>query len=120
MAATQVGTGTLTPLTLGAPASAAPTYVTVPSGAIIESVKVTVVGDADMETQYDANGAFHTDLWFEKRQTGAVVVIVGKAYTKAPGDLDGTGSKYEVLSVAKEKSKGPIRTTVTVRKVIFT
>ena len=117
MAATQVGTGSLT---LGAPASAAPTYVTVPTGAIIESVNVVVAGDADMETQYDANGAFYNDIWYEKRQTGATVVMVGKAYTKVPGDLDGTGSKYEVLTVAKEKTKGPVRTTITVRKVVFT
>jgi hypothetical protein len=112
MAATQVGTGSLT---LGDPSTTAGTYVTVPSGAIIESVNVTTAGDAQMETQYDSDGAFHTDLWYEKRQTGAVVVMVGKAYTGTVGATD--KASYEVVSIVVEYSKGPLRTTVTVKKV---
>lgn len=117
MAATQVGTGSLT---LGAPLTAAATYITVPSGAIIESVSVDLSGEAQMETQYDSDGAFHSDIWYEKRCTGATVVVVGKAYSGSVGDLQGSSSNYEVMSIAQELSKGPVRTTVRVKKVVFT
>jgi hypothetical protein len=116
MSVAQVGTGSLT---LGAPATAAATYITVPTGAIIESVSVQLPGDGQMDTQYDSDGAFHTDLWYEKRCEGATVVVVGKAYVGAIGALQGTASAYEVMSVAPEYSKGPVRTTVTVKKVVF-
>jgi hypothetical protein len=113
----QVGIGSLT---LGAPATAAATYITVPSGAIIDSVSVDLPGDAQMETQYDSDGAFHSDIWYEKRCTGATVVVVGKAFVGSVSDLQGTGSAYEIMSIVPEYSKGPVRTTVTVKKVKFT
>lgn len=117
MSATQNGTGSLT---LGAPLTLAPTFVTVPSGAIIESINVTLAGTPQQEDQYDSDGAFHTSLWFEKRMDSAVIVMVGKAYAGTIGSMDGTGSKYEVMSIVPEYGKGVLRTTITVRKLVFT
>ena len=117
MAATQVGTGSLT---LGDPQTAAATYIDVPSGGIVESVNVEMPGDAQMETQYDADGAFHTDIWYEKRCTGATVVVVGKAVVGAISALVGTSDKYEVMSRTEEYSKGPVRTTMVVKRINFT
>lgn len=112
MSATQNGTGSLT---LGAPATAAANWITVPVGAIIESVNVTLAGTPQQEDQYDSDGAFHTSLWFEKRMDSATIVLVGKAYTKIPGDMDQTN--FEVMSVVPEYGKGVLRTTITVRKI---
>jgi len=117
MAVEQVGTGSLT---LGAPLTAAATYIDVPVGAIIESVNVDLPGDAQMETQYDSDGAFHSDIWYEKRCTGATVVVVGKAHGMTVASKVGTGDKYEVMSIAEELSKGPVRATITVKRVDFT
>jgi hypothetical protein len=117
MAATQVGVGSLT---LGAPLTAGAVFVTIPTGAIVESVAVEKPGDAQMETQYDADGAAHTDIWYEKRCWGATVVIVGRDFTALPGTTTGAGGKYEIMSVAKEHGKGPIRSTVTVKRINFT
>jgi len=111
MAADQKGTGSLT---VAGQAAAAATYITVPSGAIVESVTVNPGGSPDTEDQVDADGAFHTRMTYEKRMTTAQVVIVGKAYTKAAGDVDGSSSNYYVDSVAAESSKGPVRTTINV------
>jgi hypothetical protein len=116
MAADQVGTGGLT---MGAPLTAGAVFVTIPAGAIVESVNVDKPGDAQMETQYDANGAVHSDIWYEKRCWGATVVIVGKDFTALPGTTTGSGG-YEIISVAKEHGKGPIRSTVTVKRISFT
>jgi len=109
MAATQIGTGSLT---LGDPQVEAATYIDIPENAIIESVTLDSPGDAQMETQYDSDGAFHSDIWYEKRCIGATVVIVGQAFVGEVGDLTGN---YEVMSITEEKSKGPVRTTVTVK-----
>jgi hypothetical protein len=117
MSVTQVGTGSLT---LGAPQTAAATYIDIPAGGIVESVSVQLPGDGQMDTQYDSDGAFHTDLWYESRCTGATVVVVGAAVVAAIASLVGTGDKYEVMSVAVEYGKGPIRTTVTVKRINFT
>jgi len=117
MAATQVGTGGLT---LGAPQTAAATYIDVPVGGIVESVNVDMPGDSQMDTQYDSDGAFHSDIWYEKRATGATVVVVGAAVVGAVASCVGTGDKYEVMSRAEEYGKGPIRTTMTVKRVDFT
>ena len=117
MAADQVGTGSLT---LGAPLTAGAVYVTIPAGAIIESVTLNKPGDAQMEPQYDADGAIHSDIWYEKRNWNATVVIVGRDFTALPGTTTGASSKYEIMSVAKEHGKGPIRSTVTVKRIVFT
>jgi hypothetical protein len=104
---------------LGAPATAAATYITVPSGAIVESVNVTYGGSPDMETQMDSEGAFHSDIWYEKRMDEAEIVLVGKAYAKlAVGQADVAG--YEIIAVSSDFSKGPLRTTVRVKKITFT
>ncbi len=118
MAATQLGTGSLT---LGAPATAAAaTIITVPSGCIVESVNINPGGDVQKEDVNDGDGAFHSCLIYEKRMTNVTVVLVGKAYTKAKGETDGTGDKYEVTDVSVEHGKGALRTTVSLRKIIFT
>lgn len=115
MAATQVGTGSLT---INDPQTGAATYISVPAGSIVESVTTNYGGTPQMETQYDSLGAFHTDIWFEKRQDEITVVIVGKDYAKvAVGQTDVSG--YEVMKIEKQDSKGPVRTTVTVKKITF-
>ena len=113
MAATQLGIGSLT---LGAPATAAASYITVPEGVIVESVSVNKGGSVEKEDVRDGDGALHTVLVFDARCTEATIVLVGKAYTVAPGELDGN---FEVLSAPVEHGRGALRTTVTVRKVKF-
>jgi hypothetical protein len=118
MAATQLGTGSLT---LGAPATAAAVaIITVPVGAIVESVNIVPGGDVDKEDIADGDGAFHTCLLYEVRMDTVTVVLVGKAYTKKKGDLDGTGSAYEVTDVQVEHGRGALRTTISLRKIKFT
>jgi len=117
MAATQLGLGSLT---LGAPATAAAaTIITIPEGAIVESVTVNKGGSVEKEDVRDGDGALHTVLIFDKRCDEVTVVIVGKAYTKSAGDSEGTGTAYEVLSVSVEHGRGALRTTVNLRKVKF-
>jgi hypothetical protein len=116
MAVTQVGTGSLI---LGDPQATAATFIDIPEDSIIESVSVDLPGDAQMETQYDSDGAFHSDLWYETRAIGATVVIVGQAFVGDVGDLQGTADDFEIMSIAEEKSKGPVRTTVTVKRMVF-
>lgn len=114
MAATQNGTGSLT---AAGQAALAATYITVPSGAIIETITVNGGGSPQFEDVMDENGAFHTRITFEKTMDTATVVIVGKAYASAAGAVDGTSSNYYVESVSAETSKGPVRTTVTVTRL---
>jgi len=116
MAATQVGTGNLI---LGDPQATAATFIDVPDDSIIESVAVDLPGDAQMETQYDSDGAFHSDLWYESRCIGATVVIVGEPFEGDVGELQGTNDDFEIMSISEEKSKGPVRTTVTVKRMVF-
>lgn len=111
MAATQDGTSGLT---LAGQAALAATYITVPANSIIESVSVNDGGTPDKEDVMDEDGAFHTRITYEKTMTTATVVVVGIAYAKSVGDLDGSGSNYYVESCPAETTKGPIRTTVTV------
>lgn len=114
MASTQNGTGSLT---VAGQATAAAAYVTIPSGAIIESLTYNGGGAPQYEDVVDEDGAFHTRITFEKRMHTATIVMVGKAYTKAAGDVDGTSSNYYVETAAKETSKGPVRTTITVTRL---
>lgn len=114
MAATQLGTGGLT---VAGQAAAAATYVTVPANSIVESLTTQSGGAPQFEDVMDEDGAFHTRITYEKRMNTATVVIVGKAYSKAAGDVDGTSSNYYVESVNAEKVKGAIRTTVVVTRL---
>ena len=116
MAATQTGTGSLT---ITDPATTAATYITVPIGAIVESVNITYGGSPQIETQYDSLGAFHTDIWYEKRQDEAEIVLVGKAYAKSEVGVTDVAA-YEIISCVPEHSKGPVRTTIRVKKIVFT
>jgi hypothetical protein len=118
MAATQVGTGSLT---TGAPATAAAaTIITMPTGAIVRSVRIGSGGAPITEDIMDSDGAFHTKLVFENRMDTVQVVIVGKAYTKKAGDTDGSGAAYYVESVDVEHGQGALQTTVTLTKIKFT
>lgn len=114
MAAAQNGTGSLT---LAGQAAAAATYITVPSGAIIESITINSGGAPQYDDVMDEDGAFHTRITYVKIMHTATIVIVGKAYASAAGAVDGSSANYYVESVAAEYSKGPIRTTVTVTRL---
>lgn len=116
MAATQVGTGSLT---ITDPQTSAATYITIPTGAIVESVNITRGGSPDMETQKDSLGAFHTDIWYEKRQDEVEIVLVGKVYAKTEVGVTDVAA-YEIISLVSEDSKGPVRTTIRVKKIVFT
>lgn len=107
--ATQLGTGGLT---AAGQAATAATYLSVPADSIIETVTVNNGGSPQFEDIFDENGAHHTRITFEAGMTTASVVIVGKAFASAAGQLDVGG--YYVESVAEESSKGPVRTTVSV------
>ena len=101
-------------LTVAGQAAAAATFISVPVGSIIESVTEGPGGSPDYEDQMDEDGKFHTRLTYEAGMNTATVVVVGIAYTKEAGDMDGSGSDYYVESVSAEKAKAAIRTTVTV------
>ena len=47
------------------------------------------------------------------------VVIVGADYTQLPGTVDALIPAYEIMSVTKEQSKGPIRATIVVKKIVL-
>ena len=111
MESTQHGTGSLT---AAGQATKAATYITVPTGSIIESVTVNNGGSPQYEDIQDEDGAFHTRITFEASMHTASIVVVGKAFVAAAGTLDGSGSDHYVESVTEETSKGPVRTTVTV------
>ena len=113
MAVDQKGTGSLT---VAGQAAAAATYITVPAGAIVESITKSG-GSPQYEDVMDENGAFHTRLTFESGMQGATIVLVGAAYASAPGAVDGSSSNYYVESVEEEKVKGPLRTTITVTRL---
>ena len=108
MAATQLGTGSLV---VAGQAAAAATYITIPSGWIVESYNLGPGGSPDIEDVVDEDGAHHTRLVFEKGMSTGSVVLVGKAYTKSAGEID-TGKAY-IETVNAEKTKGALRTTVT-------
>jgi len=113
MAATQSGTAGLT---LAGQATAAGTYITVPSGAIVESITTNTGGSPIFEDVMDENGAFHTRITFEARMTQITIVLVGVAYSAvAPGAMSLTN--YYIESQSAESSKGPIRTTLTLTKL---
>lgn len=114
MASTQNGTGSLT---VAGQATKAAVFITVPSGCIVESVQTNPGGGPQFEDIMDEDGAFHTRITFEKRMHTATIVLVGKAYTKAAGDMDGSSSNYYVESVSEEAGKSAYRTTITVTRL---
>jgi len=114
MAVDQKGTGSLT---CAGQAAVAATYVTVPSGAIVESITVNPGGSPDFEDVMNEDGALHTRLTYEAGMHTAQIVLVGVAYAGAAGDVDGSSSNYYVESVSAEKAKGAIRTTISVTRI---
>ena len=108
MAADQKGTGSLT---VGGQLTAAETYMTVPDGAIVESITVNPGGSPQFEDIPDEDGAFHTRLTFEKRMTTITIVLVGAASTLSAGDMSATN--YYVESVSTEATKNAVRQTIT-------
>jgi len=87
-------------------------YITLPSGAIVESINVKPGGSPIFEDQMDALGALHTRLTFEKGMHQHTTTIVGKEYTKAAGDVDGSSSNYYVEGVDVAYGKAAVRTTI--------
>jgi len=114
MAADQKGTGSLT---VSGQAVKAAAFVTIPSGSIVESVTYSGGGAPVYEDVVDETGAFHTRITFIATMHTATIVIVGKAYTKTAGSVDGTSSNYYIESCPEETSKGPVRTTITVTRL---
>ena len=114
MASTQLGTGSLT---AAGQAALAATYITVPVNSIIESVTVNPGGAPEYEDVMDEDGAFHTRITFNAAMHTATIVVVGVAFAKAAGVVDGSSSNYYIESVSAETSKGPVRTTVNVTRL---
>jgi len=110
----QLGTGSLT---AAGQAAAAAAYITVPTDSIIESLTVSNGGAPQYEDIMDEDGAFHTRITFEAGMHTATIVVVGKAFTKAAGVVDGSGSNYYIESTSAETSKGPVRTTINVTRL---
>jgi len=113
MAITQHGIG----VEAGGQATKAAVFITIPVGAIIESVTTNPGGSPEIEDIMDADGAFHTRLVFEKGMHTASIVIVGKEYTKQAGEMDGANTDYFIDSVSEEAGKSARRTTITVTKL---
>jgi len=114
MAATQSGTSGLT---VGGQATQAAVHITVPASTIVESVQFSDGGAPIYEDTFDADGAFHTRITFEKTMSTATVTLFGVAYTTAAGGVDGTSSNYYIESNQVETSKGPIRSVVTLTRL---
>lgn len=114
MAVDQKGTGSLT---CAGQAAEAATYITVPDGAIVETVTGSPGGSPDFEDVMDEDGALHTRLTYESGMHTAQIVLVGAAYASAAGAVDGASSNYYVESVSEEKAKGAIRTTINVTRI---
>lgn len=113
MAATQNGTGSLT---AAGQATAAGAFITVPVGAIVESITTQPGGSPIFEDIYDENGAFHTRITYEKDQTSATIVLVGVAYPLPAGAYSEI-SGYYIESVSEEKGKSAVRTTLVITKL---
>ena len=114
MAATQLGTGSLT---VAGQAALAATYIAVPAASIVESVTVNPGGSPQFEDVLDEDGAHHTRITFEAGMHTAQVVVVGVAFAAAAGAAGGSSSNYYIEQVSAETSKGPIRTTVNVTRI---
>ena len=114
MASTQNGTGSLT---VAGQATQAALHITVPEGAVVESVTFNGGGSPDYEDVQDGDGAFHTRITFEKGMHTATVTLFGAPYTTDAGNVDGSGSNYYIESNQKELSKGPVRSVITVTRL---
>ena len=114
MAVTQNGTGSLV-IAGGATGTLdvkAAVYITLPVGAIVESINVKPGGKPDYEDQKDALGAEHTRLTYEKGMHEHTTVIVGREYTKTAGEVDGSSANYYNESVDVLFGKAAVRTTI--------
>lgn len=110
MAATQIGTGSLT---LGGQAAAAAVVIAVPAGAVVESVETNLGGSPQYEDVYDADGAHHTRITYEKGMDEITITLFGVAFTTDAGEVGGgTTNKYYIESNQKSETKGPVRSVV--------
>ena len=114
MAATQSGTGGLN---VAGQDTQAAIHITVPAGAVVESVTFNGGGSPDFEDVQDKDGAFHTRITFERGMHTATVTLFGAAYTTDAGNVDGSSSNYYIESNQKELSKSPVRSVVTVTRL---
>ena len=111
MAAAQNGTVSLT---VGGQATAAAVVIAVPSDSVVETVETNLGGSPIYEDYYDADGALHTRITYEKGMDTITVTLFGVAFTTAAG-VSGGGStdKWYIESNQKSESKGPVRSVVT-------
>ena len=110
MAATQIGTGSLT---VGGQATAAAIYIAVPANAVVERVTTNLGGSPIFEDYYDEDGALHTRVTYEAGMDTVNLVLFGAPFATDAGQLGGgSTNKYYLESNAKEETKGPVRSTV--------
>ena len=103
----QLGTGGLT---VGGSEAAFETMLTLPIGALIDTVTINDGGSPDTEDIVDSDGAFHTRLVFERLMDTIQAVFAGKDYAVGgAGEMDGT---TYLDSVAKAYGKSAIRVTI--------
>ena len=111
MAATQVGTGSLT---VGGQAAAAAVVLAIPSGAVVESVETNLGGSPIYEDYFDADGALHTRITYEAGMDTITVTMFGTVFATDAGVVGGgTTDKYYIESNQKSETKGPVRSVVT-------
>ena len=111
MAATQVGTGSLT---VSGQAAAAAVAIAVPVNSVVESVETNLGGSPIYEDYFDADGAHHTRVTFEKGMDTITITLFGVAFTTDAGVVGGgSTNKYYIESNQKSETKGPVRSVVT-------
>jgi hypothetical protein len=101
----------------GTLAAKAAVYITLPAGAIVESIENNLGGSPKFEDEEDDLGAFHTRLTFEKGMHEATIVIRGQEYAKQAGDVDGSSANYYVLSAVPRFGKSVVVTTIRVQRL---
>jgi len=111
MAATQIGTGTLT---VSGQATAAAIVLAIPANAVVESVETNLGGSPIYEDYFDDAGALHTRITYEAGMDTITVTMFGVAFTTDAGALGGgSTNKYYIESNQKSETKGPVRSVVT-------
>ena len=115
MAATQIGTGSLT---VGGQATAAAVAIAVPSGCVVESVETNLGGTPIYEDYFDADGAHHTRVTYEKGMNEITITLFGVAFTTAAGVVGGgSNNEFYIESNQKTETKSPVRSVVRLTQI---
>ena len=110
MAATQIGTGSLT---VGGQAAAAAVVIAVPANSVVESVETNLGGTPIYEDYFDEDGAHHTRVTYEAGMDEITVTLFGAAFTTDAGSLGGgSTNKWYIESNQKTETKSPVRSVV--------